>query len=205
MDIKKALEELKKQKRNFTQSIDVVINLKNFEPKKQGIDLFVELPNGKGKDNKIAIILEKEDKDIEKFCDVLVWKDIEKLSLKEFKKIKKQYDYFICLAKLMPLLAKNFGKVLQKKMPNPQLGCVLVDVDKNKVKALVEKLKNTIRIRNDGNSIKFVVGKEDMEEEKILENFNYVYKKIVDALPNKEANVKEILIKLTMSKPIKIK
>jgi large subunit ribosomal protein L1 len=205
MDIKKALEELKKQKRNFTQSIDVVINLKNFEPKKQGIDLFVELPNGKGKDNKIAIILEKEDKDIEKFCDVLVWKDIEKLSLKEFKKIKKQYDYFICLAKLMPLLAKNFGKVLQKKMPNPQLGCVLVDVDKNKVKALVEKLKNTIRIRNDGNSIKFVVGKEDMEEEKILENFNYVYKKIVDALPNKEANVKEILIKLTMSKPIRIK
>jgi large subunit ribosomal protein L1 len=205
MDIKKALEELKKQKRNFTQSIDVVINLKNFEPKKQGIDLFVELPNGKGKDNKIAIILEKEDKDIEKFCDVLVWKDIEKLSLKEFKKIKKQYDYFICLAKLMPLLAKNFGKVLQKKMPNPQLGCVLVDVDKNKVKALVEKLKNTLRIRNDGNSIKFVIGREDMEEGKILENFNYVYKKIVDALPNKEANVKEILIKLTMSKPIKIK
>ena len=205
MEIEEAIKELKNQKRNFKQSIDLIINLKNFDPKRQSIDFFIELPYGKGKENKIAIILERDDEEIKKFCDVLVWKDIENLSLKEFKKIKKKYDYFICLAKLMPSLAKNFGKVLQRKMPNPQLGCVLVDVDKNKIKNLVEKLKKTIRVKNDGNSLKLVIGREDMEEKKILENFDYVYKKILENLPNREANIKEILIKLTMSKPMKLK
>jgi len=205
MEIGEAIKELKNQKRNFVQTVDVIINLKNFDFKSQSIDFFVEMPHGKGKENKVAIILERDDEEIKKFCDVLVWKEIEGLSQKEFKKIKKKYDYFVCLAKLMPLLAKNFGKVLQRKMPNPSIGCVLVDVDKNKVKQLVEKLKNTVRIKNDRNSIKFLIGKEDMDEKKIIENFNYVYKKIIDNLPNKEGNIKEVLVKLTMSKPIKIK
>ena len=58
--VKKAKEESKP--RNFTQSVDVVITIKDLDVKKpeNRIDEEVLLPNGRGKDVKIAFIADGE-------------------------------------------------------------------------------------------------------------------------------------------------
>lgn len=208
MEIEKAIENLIKnsKKRNFIQTIDLIVNLKNFDIKKEKINFYFEIPYVV-KEKKICIILEKDNENLRKILDVILWKDIENLSLKEFKKIEKKYDYFITQSKLITLIAKNFGKILgpRKKMPDPQLGCIINEIEEDKIKRLVEKLKKTIKITNDGNSVKLAIGKENMEIKKIKENFEAFYSKLIQNLPQGEANIKEILIKLTMSKPTKLK
>jgi len=208
MDIKKAIEELKKnsKKRNFLQTIDLIVNLKNFDPKREKVNFYIELPYP-GKEKKVAIILEKENNELKDVCDIIVWKEMEGMDLKAFKKIERNYNYFITTPKIIPLLAKKFGKILgpRKKMPDPKLGCIVNDLSKNKIKNLVERLKKTIKVVNDGNSVKVAIGKENMEIKEIEENFNAIYSKLKENLPKGEANIKEVIIKLTMSKPIKVK
>lgn len=208
MEIGKVIENLIKnnKKRNFVQTIDLIVNLKNFDIKKEKINFYFEIPHPV-KEKKVCIFLEKDNENLKKILDVIVWKDIENLSLREFKKIEKKYDYFIAPSKLVHLIAKNFGKILgpRKKMPDPQLGCIITEIDENKIKKLVERLKKTIRIVNDGNSIKLGIGKENMEIKKIEENFDAFYNKLKQNMPQGEGNIKEILLKLTMSKPVKLK
>lgn len=192
------LNELKKQKRNFVQTVELIINLKDFDYKKGNISIYVIL---KGIEKKVVAILEK---DMDVGCDVLKLNEIESLDLKEFKKIGMKYDYFITTAKIVPLLAKKFGKVLgsMKKMPDPKLGAILTEPSKEKLHETVERIKRTVRIVNDRNSIKLVIGKENFDENILYENFNTVLDEIKKA--ELEKNVKEIFLKLTMSKPIRI-
>jgi ribosomal protein L1 len=53
-------------------------------------------------------------------------------------------------------------------------------------------------------SIKICVGREGMKNEEIAANINAAYSSIVNALPTKKENVKSVLVKLTMSKPLKV-
>ncbi len=207
--ILQALKELreKSKKRNFEQTVDLIINLKNFDPKKENVKVFVELPYWTGKVNKVVLVAEEITPEIEKLVDDVVTKQaIEKADKKSFKKIVQQNDYFIALAKLVPLLAKNFGKLLgpKGKMPDPSLGCILPTLDKSKIEETVKRLRKTIRIKNSGLSIKCKVGKEKMKDDEIAENCLAVYDAIIKKLPKGEQNIKNMLIKLTMSKPVKV-
>ena len=68
----------------------------------------------------------------------------------------------------------------------------------------MEKINNSVKIRSKEPSIKIAIGKEDMKDEEIIENALSVYKAIFDVLPRKKENLKSVLIKFTMTKPIKI-
>ena len=52
--------------------------------------------------------------------------------------------------------------------------------------------------------IKVGIGNENMPDKEIIENFNSIYSGIVNALPKKKENIKKIMVKLTMTKPIKV-
>ena len=88
-------------------------------------------------------------------------------------------------------------------MPSPQLGVVMQETDAA-ITELVGKISRSIRVKAKEPSIKIVVAKDDMSDEKIMENIKASYIAIVDALPTKRENVKNVMIKLTMSKPIKV-
>ena len=63
--IQKAIEQLKQQKkRNFSQSFDLIINLKHFDPKANTLDLFITLPYPKSKKPKIACFVAQELREI---------------------------------------------------------------------------------------------------------------------------------------------
>ena len=57
--VEKAIAELKKgPKRNFSQSYDLIINLKAINPKSDSVTLFVSLPHPKPTKPKIAISID---------------------------------------------------------------------------------------------------------------------------------------------------
>ena len=72
------------------------------------------------------------------------------------------------------------------------------------IKSVLEKISTSIKLRAKEPSIKLTVGKENMDEEKIIENISSIYSTIENALPKKKDNVKNVMLKLTMTKPIRV-
>jgi len=200
--ILKALQELRKQdKRKFVQTAELIINLRNFDVKKQSINLFVELPY-KIKEKRICAFLTKKST----LADTITKEEFEDYKEKKaLKKLIKKYDFFISVASLMPAVATNFGKVLGPagKMPSPQLGILMAEDDKA-IKEILEKVNKITRIKSKEPSLKITIGKENMKDEEIAENALLSYDKVLEALPRKKENLRSVLIKFTMSKPVKL-
>ncbi len=199
----KAIKQLRQTeiKRNFDQTIDLIVNLKNFNVKKDSFNIFVQVKN-KIKDKKVAGFFEKKSELIDTIKKEEFVKYKEK---KDLKKLIKNYDFFMANAKLMPVIATSFGRILGPagKMPNPQLGIIPVEED-NAIKTVLEKINSTVRIIVKEPSIKVGVAKESLTDEQIVNNIMKVYKAIVEKLPKKTENVKNIYIKLSMDKPVKV-
>ncbi len=201
-EIKKALNELRKEKqRKFDQSVDLIINLQKFDPKKNQINLFVSVPF-KIKDKKICAFFETKNKDVETITPEQFKKYSDKKALK---KLVKNFDFFIAQASLMPKVATTFGKILGPagKMPSPQLG-ILTIINEKEVDELRKKINQSIKIRVKEASVKLAVGKQSMKDEEIIENITTIYNSILKSLPKAKDNIKNLELKFTMTKPYKI-
>jgi large subunit ribosomal protein L1 len=201
MNIKEALAELRKEKKKFKQSVDLIVNLKGIDVKRDNIATVVSIPH-KIKDKRVCgFFSEKTDA-----VRVITPPDFPKYKDKKtMKNLMKDFDFFIAEAPLMPSVATNFGKALGPtgKMPTPQLG-ILPKADNSMIKAVLEKINKSIKVRVKEASVKVIIGKEDMGDSEIQENIETFYKGLINALPTKQENVKSVMLKLTMSKPIKI-
>jgi large subunit ribosomal protein L1 len=202
-ELKHSLVELRKNKeRKFKQSVDLIINLQKFDVKKNAVNIFVSIPY-KIKDKKICGFFESRNKKM----DTILKEEFKGYSdKKKIKQIIKKYDFFMAQASLMPSVAATFGRVLGPagKMPSPQLG-ILVNVTDKEVDDLLSKINKSVRIRTKDASVKLSIGKEEMSDEEIAENILSVYNALLKVLPRNKENVKNIEIKFTMTKPIKIK
>lgn len=208
--VHQALEELKKQpQKKFVQSYDLIINLKDYDVKTAPLDFFANLPFVKGRKIKVAAFVDQQLVDqATKFCDKVV-RDTEfdryKEDKKATKKLAQDHDYFIAQATIMPKIAAVFGKALggRGKMPNPKLGCV-VPPNAN-LEPLVKKLATTVRLSaKKGTNVQCIVGKQDQPVEQITENILTVYHAAAKQLPNEAQNIKNVLLKTTMGKPVKV-
>src|SRR3989344_157357 len=202
-DLKKAIEELRKEeKRKFEQTVDLIINLQKFDVKKNQINIFVQVPHNVKK-KKIAGFFETTQKGV----DTIVKNDFRIYSdKKELKKLVKKYDFFISQASLMPSVATTFGRVLgpASKMPSPQLG-IIMNPDKKSIHELVSKINQSVRIKVKEASIKVPVGKENMKDEEIISNIVTIYNALLKVLTKEKENIKNVELKFTMTKPVKIK
>jgi len=189
------------EKRKFNQSVDLLVNLRNFDIKRESVNLFVDLPH-KIKDVKIAAFLDKKNNAIETIAkqDFESYKDKKKV-----KKLIKNYDFFIGSARIMPLIAATFGRYLGPagKMPSPQLGIIKDETEKD-INETVKKFEKIVRIKSKEPSLKFSIGNESMKDEDIAENIETAYNSILNVLPRKKENLKSIMIKFTMTKPVKL-
>jgi len=199
----KALEKAKitEKKVNFDQTVDLIINLKNFDVRKEAFNIFIPLPE-KIKNKKIAGFLEKDSKLIYTIKKDNFPSYKEK---KDAKKLVKSYDFFIANAKLMPAVATTFGRVLGPvgKMPSPQLGVIMSEDDKT-IESLINKINSNVRIRVKEPSIKIGIGKESIGDEKLASNAFAAYSKILQTLPKQKDNIRNVKIKLTMGKPVNV-
>jgi len=201
-----ALKELRKdaEKRSFDQSVDLIINLKNFDPKRESVNLAMTMPN-KGIDKKIGAFLEASS---DVFDGVILKNEIDRWKeKKKAKELAKEYDFFVAAAPLMPLIATHFGKIFGPvgKMPDPKSGGVMMRYNEQDAKQLVERLRRTVRIKTKEASIKVVIGKESQKDEILAENAETIYNALLNSLTRKKENIKSVLIKFTMSKPAKVR
>ena len=201
--VKEAKE--KSKPRGFVQTWDISVNLRGIDLKKPENRLNLEfvLPEGRGRENRVAVIADSLETEAKKSADLVI-KKAEIASLvknkKKLKKIANEYDFFLGEVSLMPLIGKSFGVVLgpRGKMPKPI-------PPKINIEPLVQRAKNTIKIvLKESPAIHTIVGTEDMPEEKVAKNAEAVFDFIADKLPKGRNNIKSVLIKLTMGKPVKL-
>ncbi len=210
---KQAIETVKKSspKRKFTQSFDLIINLKdiNLKDPSQQLDLFVPLHFSKGKKTKVCALVGIElAKQAKEVCDFAVESTQFEKYAKDKKLIKKlanDYDFFIAQANLMADVAKTFGRVFgpKGKMPNPKAGCVVPPTAN--LKQVYDKLQNMVRIvAKTAPSVQVIVGNEDMKEEEVLDNIITVFNQVIHHLPGEKNNIKNVYLKVTMGQSLKV-
>lgn len=197
--VKKAKEDSKP--RNFTQSVDVVINIKDLDVKKpeNRIDEEVFLPQGRGKNVRIVFIAEGELALQAKNsgADLVITKsELEELGKdrKEAKRMADKYNFFVAQADLMPLVGRFLGPVLgpRKKMPKPVPASAKPD-------PIINRLKNTVNIRIKNQPvIQALVGTQDMDDEKIAENIETVLVVLDRNLEKGRSQIKSMYIKTSM-------
>jgi len=69
---------------------------------------------------------------------------------------------------------------------------------------MIEKMNKSIRVRNKEMSIKLPIGKESMSDDALAENVAAVIKGVEKVLPRGRDNVKNVMVKFTMTKAITI-
>ncbi len=199
--IAKALED--KGKRKFTQTMELIVNFRgiDFTKPENRLNLNIVLPKGKGKkENKVVVIgdesITHEAKKLgaDKVFNI---EEIGNVDAKELKKLAKDH-FFIAHPKAMGLVAKHWGKVLgpRGKIPTPILG---------DLKKAIENARKLVKIQNKGKYMPVVqagIGSEDMNVDDLVENAIAVLEEITKKIP--QGNIKNVLFKLTMGKPVKV-
>lgn len=180
-----AIKELKEKskKRNFPQSFDLIISLKEFDIKKPE-NKFTEdvvLPHGRGKEAEVVVFSDSV-KDVD--CKVLTTEDVNKLtkSKRDAKKLISETDFFLSEPKLMPTIGKVLGAYLAPKGKMPKM------FTGGEIKSLVKNYKKSVRVRiKDSPVVQCLVGKEDMKDEEVIENVEEVIRALEAKLPKRKA------------------
>jgi len=195
------------KKRNFRQSIEISINLKDVDMSlpKNRIDEKVILPHGRGQDARIGVFANGELAVKSKGIADLVIEGNELAEKAEDKrdarKIANSVDFFIAEAPLMPNIGRYWGIFLgpRGKMPTP----LPPAADPNPI---IENLRKTIKIRSkDKKTFHALVGKEDMNVEDIARNILEVIKRIETKLERGPNNIKSVYVKTTMGPSVKLR
>lgn len=199
--ILKSIQDLKQnsKERKFSQTYDLVVNLREFDAKKpeNRIDENFSLPRGRGKEAHIVIF-----SDIVKHDGAEVFNsgDIAALTKdkRAAKKMAKQADFLFGDPKLMPVIGKNLGTLLGPRGKVPKVLGGNVD-------NLVKSHKNATRIRvKDAPVIQCVVGTDKMKDEDVAENVEAIIRFLEKRLPGGKSNIGKTQLKLTMGKPVRL-
>ena len=203
--VKDILDVVKKNSTTkFDESIDVSlkINLKQSKGGDFSLRTVVNLPNGSGKKNKIAVLCEADKIDEAKKAgaDIVGSDDLlEKIASGKF-----GFTKLICTPAMMSKIGKH-GKVLGPKglMPNPKLGTVATDINK----AVKDIKTGLVEIRNDKDgNLGSTIGRKSFTTEKLLANYNHFIESIKKEKPDtiKGEFIKGIFLTSTMGISYKV-
>ena len=187
----------------FDESIEVHVrtglNVRHADEQLRGT---IALPNGLGKDVKIAVFAqgEKVREAEEAGADFVGGDDLAKRIEEGFD----DFDVTIATPDMMSVVGR-LGRVLgpSGKMPNPKVGTVTMDV----AKAVEESKSGKVEYRTDRTAIvHLVIGKASFEERPLLENYAAVIEELIRAKPSvaKGRYLRNITIATTMSPGVKV-
>ena len=200
--VTKAKEETKKTK--FKQSLELIINFKDIDVKKGfAINEVVQLPKTNSPAT-VCVIATGEMSQKAKAANadsVIGNEELAKFEAnkRESRKFINKYDFFLADTKIMPTVGKALGQLLgpRGKMPTPVPFNAPID-------AFLARFRTSIKVRTRASlSISCKIGDESMEDADLATNAFTVLNAIEKKLPNGEKNIKKVLIKTTMGKPVK--
>jgi len=192
------------KKRKFKQSIELIINFKDIDVKKGfAINEVIQLPKTSSPATVCVIATgDMNQKAKAAKADVVIGNDeLTKYEAdkRESRKFINKYDFFLADTKIMPTVGKALGQLLgpRGKMPTPVPFNASID-------AFLARFRTSIKVRTRASlSISCKIGDESMEDTDLATNAFTVISAIEKKLPNGEKNVKRILLKTTMGKPVK--
>lgn len=200
--VKKAKEGTKERK--FKQAIELIITFKDIDVKKGfALNEIVQLP--KTSSPATVCIIATGDMSLKakaaKADSVIGTEELDKFAAnkRESRKFINKYDFFLADTKVMPTVGKTLGQLLgpRGKMPTP------VPFDAS-IEAFLERFRSCIKVRSRASlSISAKIGDITMDDSDLAINAHAVLSAIEKKLPNGEKNMKKILIKTTMGKPVK--
>jgi len=191
-------------KRRFTQSVELTVILKDIDIKR-GFNLLevVELPHRMNRNAKLCIISSGDmstrarkvgiDKVIEQ-------EELSRLGTnkREARKIVRSYDFFLADTSLMASVGRSLGQFLgpKGKMPSPvPYGAPIENIS--------ERYKGSVRIRSKNQlNLATKIGDETMDDGNLASNASAVLATIEKKLPQGDKNIRGIMIKFTMGKPV---
>ena len=202
--IQKALEQAKP--RNFTESVEVAINLRDIDlsvPSNR-IEEEIILPKGRGRDVKVAVFASGEMavKARDAADAIIAPEDIEALAedKAKAKDLAQNHDFFVAEAPLMPAIGRRLGTVLgpRGKMPRP------LPPGGDPVR-VIRNLKRGVRLRSkDRPTFHAAVGTRDMKPEDLAENLETILKRVEARLPRGRMNIGSVYVKTTMGPAVKV-
>jgi large subunit ribosomal protein L1 len=188
----------------FDESIEIHVrtglNVRHADEQLRGT---IALPNGLGKDVKVAVFAqgEKAREAQEAGADVVGAEDLAK-------RIEEDgfddFDVAIATPDLMSVVGR-LGRILgpSGKMPNPKVGTVTMDV----AKAVEDSKSGKIEYRTDRTAIvHLVIGKASFDEQRLLENYAAVIEELVRAKPSaaKGRYLRTVTMTSTMGPGVKV-
>ncbi|GAB5376749.1 MAG: 50S ribosomal protein L1 [Acuticoccus sp.] len=197
----KLLKERSKVK--FDETVEIAINL-GVDPRHadQMVRGVCVLPNGTGKDVKVAVFArgDKADEAREAGADIVGAEEL----VQEVQAGKIDFERCIATPDMMPLVGR-LGKVLGPRglMPNPKVGTVTPDV----AKAVKDAKGGAVEFRVEKSGIVHgPVGKVSFDEDKLLENVRAFWDAVNRAKPTgaKGTYMKKAAVSSTMGPGVKL-
>lgn len=195
-------------KRNFRQSFELVLKLKDIDVKKLDLNIneVVFLPNKFSEDAKICVFASGDNalRAQKAGADrVIEGGELDRLASEKrnAKKLAREYQFFLADTALMPKIGKILGQFLGPKgrMPAPVPPAAPIE-------AMLTRYRNAVRIRARGSlSVAGKIGDEALDDGKVAENALAVVNQVEKKLPNGEKNIHTLLVKKTMAKTTKTK
>ena len=187
----------------FDESVEVHVrtglNVRHADEQLRGT---IALPNGLGKDVKIAVFAqgEKVGEAEAAGADVVGGDDLAKRIEEGFD----EFDVVIATPDMMSVVGR-LGRVLgpSGKMPNPKVGTVTMDV----AKAVEESKSGKVEYRTDRTAIvHLIIGKASFDERQLLENYAAVIEELIRAKPAvaKGRYLRSVTLTSTMGPGVKV-
>ncbi len=192
------------KQRKFKQSIELIINFKDIDVKKGfALNDVVQLP----KTSSPATVCVMATGDMGQKAkqanadSVIGTSELDKFAAnkRESRKFINKYDFFLADTQVMPVVGKTLGQLLgpRGKMPTP--------VPFNApIESFLQRFRSSIKVRTRASlSMACKIGDESMEDADLATNAHTVLSAVEKKLPNGERNIKRIMMKTTMGKPVK--
>jgi len=192
------------KERKFKQSIELIVNFKDIDVKKGfALNEVVQLP--KTSSPATVCVMATGDMGLKAKAanadSVIGTEELDKFATnkRESRKFINKYDFFLADTQVMPLVGKTLGQLLgpRGKMPTPVPFNAPID-------AFLARFRSSIKVRTRASlSVACKIGDMTMDDNDLAINAHAVLSAIEKKLPNGEKNVKRILLKTTMGKPVK--
>jgi large subunit ribosomal protein L1 len=192
--------------RNFTQSAELTVVLKDIDIKK-GFNLneVVALPHKRNKEPSVCVIATGDMGSRARKAGIDAVMDPAELdrlgtNRREARKVVRAHDFFLADTTQMSTIGRSLGQFLgpSGKMPTPLPYGAPVD-------NIAARFKNSVRVRAKNQlNVSAKIGDEKMDDNQLAENANAIIAAIEKKLPQGDKNIRNAMVKFTMGKPYKL-
>lgn len=196
------------KERKFPESVEAILTFKEVDPKKTDLNIneTIYLPHPGSHRSSICFIgsgdllLRAKNAGVD---GTLEPSQLENYAgnKKEAKKLARQYDFFLADTSLMPRIGRILGQSLgpKGKIPTP--------VPSNApIEAMITRTRSAVRVRSRASlAVASKVGDRKLSDSEVADNILAMVQAVQRKLPNGERNIRSVIVKTTMGKPVRSK